>query len=91
MTKRRGLIVTDASPLITLGAARALSCLTMAGVSVFIPDMVYAEVTQDIARLGAADVILWVRAHLGQVEAVFCCVSPFRKWRYFGSSGLAGL
>ncbi len=31
MTKRLGLIVTDASPLITLGAARALSCLTMPG------------------------------------------------------------
>jgi predicted nucleic acid-binding protein len=68
--ERLGLIVTDASPLITLGAARALSCLTMAGVPVFIPDMVYAEVTQDMARLGAEEVVQWVRAHLGQVEIV---------------------
>jgi hypothetical protein len=70
VTERLGLIVTDASPLITLGAARALSCLTMAGVPVFIPDMVYAEVTQDMARLGAEEVVEWVRAHLGQVQIV---------------------
>ena len=70
MTERLGLIVTDASPLITLGAARALSCLTMAAVPVFIPDMVYAEVTQDMACLGAEEVVEWVRAHLGQVQIV---------------------
>ena len=70
MTERLGLIVTDASPLITLGAARALSCLTVAGVPVFIPDMIYAEVTQDMARLGAEEVVEWVRAHLGQVQIV---------------------
>jgi hypothetical protein len=70
MTERLGLIVTDASPLITLGAARALSCLTLPGVPVFIPDMVYAEVTQDMARLGAEEVVEWVRAHLGQIQIV---------------------
>ncbi len=70
MRARLGLIVTDASPLITLGAARALSCITMAGVPVFIPDMVYTEVTQDMARLGAEEVVGWVRAHLGQVQIV---------------------
>jgi hypothetical protein len=42
----------------------------MAGVPVFIPDMVYAEVTQDMARLGAEEVVGWVRAHLGQVQIV---------------------
>lgn len=70
MTRRLGLIVTDASPLITLGAARALSCLVMANVPVFIPDMVYAEVTRDMARLGAEEVVEWIRANLGQVEIV---------------------
>jgi hypothetical protein len=44
MTARLGLIVTDASPLITLGAAGALDCLLLPGVPVFIPDMVYTEV-----------------------------------------------
>ncbi len=70
MTARLGLIVMDSSPLITLGAAYALSCLTMPGVPVFIPDMVYAEVTRDAARLGATEVVQWVRAHLGQVQIV---------------------
>jgi len=70
VTQRLGLIVTDASPLITLGAARALSCLIMPNVPVFIPDMVYAEVTRDMARLGAEEVVEWIRANLGQVEIV---------------------
>jgi len=70
VTQRLGLIVTDASPLITLGAARALPCLTIAKVPVFIPDMVYTEVTRDMARLGAEEVVEWVRANLGQVQIV---------------------
>ncbi len=61
------LIVTDASPLITLAAADALDCLTIPGWRVVIPDMVYAEVTRDLARLGAASVVHWVRAHQDQV------------------------
>ncbi len=68
MTRRLGLIVTDASPLITLAAGEALECLTMPGVSVIIPDMVYAEVTEDLAKLGADDVVQWARRHHGQVE-----------------------
>jgi hypothetical protein len=68
MTRRLGLIVTDASPLITLAAGEALECLTMPGVTVIIPDMVYAEVTEDLARVGAEDVVHWVRKHRGQVE-----------------------
>ena len=70
MTQRLGLIVTDASPLITLGAAGALACLLMPGVPVFIPDMVYSEVTRDMARLGAAAVVDWLRENLGQVQIV---------------------
>ena len=68
MTRRLGLIVTDASPLITLAAGEALDCLTMPGVAVLIPDMVYAEVTEDLARLGAEAVVHWVRRHRGRVE-----------------------
>ena len=63
MTELLGLIVTDASPLITLGAAGALGCLLLPGVPVFIPDMVYTEVTQDMARLGAGEIAAWIRAH----------------------------
>jgi hypothetical protein len=68
VSRRLGLIVTDASPLITLAAAEALDCLTMPGLPVIIPDMVYTEVTQDLARLGAEEVVHWVRRHHGQVE-----------------------
>lgn len=68
MTGSLGLIVTDASPLITLAAGEALECLTMPGVAVIIPDMVYAEVTEDLARLGADDVVDWARRHRAQVQ-----------------------
>ncbi len=68
MTERLGLIVTDASPLITLGAAGALDCLLLPGVPVFIPDMVYTEVTRDMARLGAGEVVGWLQAHGDQVQ-----------------------
>jgi hypothetical protein len=63
MTRHLGLIVTDASPLITLAAGEALECLTMPGIAVIIPDMVYAEVTEDLARLGAVEVVRWAREH----------------------------
>lgn len=70
MTRHLGLLVTDASPLITLAAADALDCLTMPGLPVKIPDMVYFEVTQDLARTGAEDIVSWARRHQGQVELV---------------------
>jgi hypothetical protein len=68
VTERLGLIVTDASPLLTLGAAGSLDCLLLPGVPVFIPDMVYTEVTQDMARLGAGEVVRWIQAHERQVQ-----------------------
>ena len=68
MTQRIGLIVTDASPLITLAAGAALECLTMPGVPVAIPDMVYFEVTRDYAKLGAGEVVQWARRHRDQVQ-----------------------
>ena len=67
MSTRFDLIVTDASPLITLAAADALDCLTIPAWRVVIPDMVYAKVTRDLARLGAAGVVAWVRAHRHRV------------------------
>lgn len=70
MTKHLGLIVTDASPLLTLGAANALSCLVMPNVPVFVPYIVYAEVARDMTKLGAKEVVDWIRAHRGQVEIV---------------------
>ena len=74
MTQQLGLLVTDASPLITLAAAEALECLTMPGLRVVIPDMVYFEVTQDLAKTGAEDIVQWARRHQGQVEIVVTSV-----------------
>jgi len=74
MTRRLGLIVTDASPLITLAAGEALECLTMPGVRVIIPDMVYFEVAQDLAKIGAYEIVEWARRHHGQVEIVATAV-----------------
>ena len=68
MTRQLGLIVRDASPLIALAAGEALECLTMPGLRVVIPDMVYFEVTQDLARTGAGDIVEWARRHHEQVE-----------------------
>ena len=39
-----GLFVTRASPLITPAAGEALDCLTLRGIPVINPDMVYAAV-----------------------------------------------
>lgn len=68
MNRRLGLIVTDASPLITLAIGDALECLSMPGLPIIIPDMVYFEVTQDLAKAGAQDVVQWVRKHHRQIE-----------------------
>jgi predicted nucleic acid-binding protein len=68
MKERFGLIVTDASPLITLASADALQVLTRINLPILIPDMVYAEVTRDLARLGASGVVDWVRGNPDQVR-----------------------
>ena len=61
MKETVGLIVTDSSPLITLAAADSLHLLTMPGLPVMIPDMVYHETTKYIAKLGASVIVDWVR------------------------------
>jgi hypothetical protein len=63
-----GLLVTDASPLITLAAADALDCLTLTCLPITIPDMVYFEVTADIARIGASDVVNWAKQNETRVR-----------------------
>lgn len=68
MSRHLGLIVTDASPLVTLAAGDALECLTLPGLPIIIPDMVYFEVTQDLAKVGAEDIVQWVRKHHRQIE-----------------------
>lgn len=68
MNPKFDLIVTDASPLITLAAADALRLLTVTGMTVIIPDMVYYEVTRDLAKLGAMPLIDWVKQNPAAVH-----------------------
>lgn len=46
----------------------------MPGVPVLVPDMVYAEITRDMARLGADEVVDWLRANREQVHIVATAV-----------------
>ncbi len=59
--KNLNLIVTDASPLITLAVAEALDTLLLPRIPVVIPDMVRFEVVRDLSRPGAAAVADWIR------------------------------
>lgn len=63
------LIVTDASPLITLAVADALDTLLMPEVKVIIPDMVSFEVTRHINKPGSRELLDWISAH--QFSEVF--------------------
>jgi hypothetical protein len=57
------LIVTDASPLITLAIAGALDVLLLPGVQVIIPDLVKFEVIRHIDKPGARDILDWLGDH----------------------------
>ncbi|MDO9710375.1 hypothetical protein [Paracraurococcus lichenis] len=82
MSRRLGLLVTDASPLITLAAAEALDCLTLPGLHVVIPDIVYLEVTEDLAKTGAEEIVHWARRHRDLVEiAVTAVFAEFQVLR----------
>ncbi len=63
------LIVTDASPLITLAVAEALDTLLMPEIKVIIPDMVSFEVTRHINKPGSRELLNWISAH--QFSQVF--------------------
>jgi predicted nucleic acid-binding protein len=63
------LIVTDASPLITLAIADALDTLLLPEVKVIIPDMVNFEVTRHINKPGSRELLDWISAH--QFREVF--------------------
>jgi len=62
------LIVTDASPLITLAVAGALDTLTLLGVRVVIPDMVRFEVVRHAAKPGAQEFLDWLDINRDKVE-----------------------
>jgi hypothetical protein len=63
------LFVVDTSPLITLAAANSLDYLLyVENAEIVIPDAVLYEATHDASRLGAADILGWVKANRLRVE-----------------------
>jgi len=62
------LFVVDTGPLITLAVAESLDYLLYVDADIVIPDAVLHEATRDAARLGAQDIIDWVKTHRRQVE-----------------------
>jgi hypothetical protein len=64
------LIVTDASPLITLAVANELDVLLRPGLPVEIPDAVHTEATRVPTAPGANRIVAWINEHKGQVRIV---------------------
>lgn len=68
MSRDLKLFVVDTGPLITLAVAQSLDYLLFVEADLVIPDAVLHEATRDAARLGAQDIIDWVKAHRAHVE-----------------------
>jgi hypothetical protein len=68
MSRDLKLFVVDTGPLITLAAAGSLDYLLYVDADVVLPDAVLHEAARDAARLGAQDIIDWVKAHREHVE-----------------------
>jgi hypothetical protein len=75
------IFVVDTGPLITLAVARSLDYLLFADAGLVIPDAVLHEATYDAARLGAQDIIDWVKAHRTQVE-----IAPTKAYQVFDAA-----
>jgi hypothetical protein len=68
MARDLKLFVVDTGPLITLAAAQSLDYLLFVTAEIVIPDAVLHEATRDANRLGAQDIIDWVKAHRAHIE-----------------------
>ena len=68
MSRDLKIFVVDTGPLITLAAARSLDYLLYVNADVVIPDAVLHEATRDANRLGAQDIVDWVKANRSRVE-----------------------
>jgi hypothetical protein len=68
MARDLKLFVVDTGPLITLAAAQSLDYLLFVTAEIVIPDAVLHEATRDANRLGAQDIIDWVKGHRTHIE-----------------------
>ncbi len=75
------LFVVDTGPLITLAAAQSLDYLLFVNVDIVIPDAVLHEATRDAHRLGAQDIIDWVKAHRARIE-----IAPTKAYEVFDAA-----
>lgn len=62
------IFVVDTGPLITLAAADSLDYLLYPTADVVVPDAVFYEATRDIGKLGAQEIVGWVKAHRDRIE-----------------------
>jgi len=81
MTGDLKIFVVDTGPLITLAVARSLDYLLLINADVIIPDAVLHEATFDASRLGAQDIIEWVKAHRNRIE-----IAPTRAYQVFDAA-----
>ncbi len=75
------IFVVDTGPLITLAVAQSLDYLLYVEADLIIPDAVLHEATRDAARLGAQDIIDWVKAHRAHVE-----IAPTKAYEVYDAA-----
>ena len=73
--------MVDTGPLITLAVAESLDYLLYVEADLVIPDAVLHEATRDAARLGAQDIIDWVKAHRTHIE-----IAPTKAYEIFDAA-----
>jgi len=81
MTGALRIFVVDTGPLITLAVARSLDYLLFVDADIIIPDAVLHEATRDAARLGAQDIIDWVKAHRVHIE-----IAPTKAYEIYDAA-----
>jgi len=72
------LFVIDTGPLITLAAAGSLDYLLLVAADIVVPDAVLYEATHDADRLGAQDILEWIKSHRSRIE-----LAPTRAYTIF--------
>jgi hypothetical protein len=81
MSRDLKIFVVDTGPLITLAVAESLDYLLYVDADVVIPDAVLHEATRDAARLGAQDIIDWIKAHRAHVE-----IAPTKAYEVYDAA-----
>ena len=62
------LFIIDTGPLITLALAESLDYLLIPDAQIIIPDAVFYEATRDISKLGAQEIIDWIKSNFERIE-----------------------